>query len=84
MFVGQAVERKGLPVLLRAFEALREIVPAELTLVGAAPSEIENLVMDDRGIEALGKVDDATKDAVLRARDVLARRRWAGRASAWC
>ena len=27
-FVGQAVERKGLPVLLRAFEALREHVPA--------------------------------------------------------
>ena len=29
-FVGQAVERKGLPVLLRAFEALREHVPVEL------------------------------------------------------
>ena len=28
-FVGQAVERKGLPILLRAFEALREHVPAE-------------------------------------------------------
>ena len=34
-FVGQAVERKGLPILLRAFEALREHVPAELTIVGA-------------------------------------------------
>ena len=34
VFVGQAVERKGLPVLLRAFEALRDQVPAELTLVG--------------------------------------------------
>ena len=31
-FVGQAVERKGLPVLLRAFEALRGQVPAELTV----------------------------------------------------
>src|SRR5215218_7206898 len=30
VFVGQAVERKGLPVLLRAFEALRRQVPAEL------------------------------------------------------
>ena len=29
-FVGQAVERKGLPVLLRAFEALRDHVPVEL------------------------------------------------------
>src|SRR5215218_7368026 len=36
-FVGQAVERKGLPVLLRAFEALRRQVPAELTVVGVEP-----------------------------------------------
>ena len=72
VFVGQAVERKGLPVLLRAFEALREIVPARLTLVGADPSDIDNLVMDDRGIEALGKVDDETKDAVLARAHVLA------------
>jgi phosphatidyl-myo-inositol alpha-mannosyltransferase len=61
VFVGQAVERKGLPVLLRAFEALREIVPARLTIVGADRSEIDNLIMDDRGIQALGKVGDATK-----------------------
>jgi phosphatidyl-myo-inositol alpha-mannosyltransferase len=72
VFVGQAVERKGLPVLLRAFEALREIVPARLTLVGAGPSDIDNLVMDDTGIEALGKVDDRTKDAVLARAHVLA------------
>jgi phosphatidylinositol alpha-mannosyltransferase len=57
---------------LRAFEALREIVPARLTLVGADPSDIDNLVMDDRGIEALGKVDDETKDAVLARAHVLA------------
>jgi phosphatidyl-myo-inositol alpha-mannosyltransferase len=72
VFVGQAVERKGLPVLLRAFEALRDVVPTRLTLVGAGPSEIENLVMDDRGIEALGKVDDETKEAVLARAHVLA------------
>jgi len=36
LFIGQAVQRKGLPVLLRAFEALREHVPATLTLVGRA------------------------------------------------
>jgi phosphatidylinositol alpha-mannosyltransferase len=34
LFIGQAVERKGLPVLLRAFEALRDHVPATLTLAG--------------------------------------------------
>ena len=37
VFVGQAVERKGLPVLLRAFEALRGQVPAELTVIGLTP-----------------------------------------------
>ena len=39
-FVGQAVERKGLPVLLRAFEALRAQVPAELIVVGSTADEL--------------------------------------------
>src|SRR5205814_7116162 len=39
VFVGQALERKGLPVLLRAFEALREHVPATLEVVGAGWDE---------------------------------------------
>src|ERR1700712_1922392 len=47
-FVGQAVERKGLPVLLRAFEALREHVAVQLTIVGAGPEDIEHLMLDDR------------------------------------
>src|SRR3954470_3900219 len=38
-FVGQAVERKGLPVLLRAFEALRREVPAELIVIGSTDAE---------------------------------------------
>ena len=42
VFVGQAVERKGLPVLLRAFEALREQIPATLTLVGAVDAGAGN------------------------------------------
>src|SRR3954447_23669882 len=72
-FVGQAVERKGLPVLLRAFEALRKHVPAELTIVGATPEEVEPLLLDGHeGVTVLGKVDDATKVATLRAADVLA------------
>ncbi|MCW3013017.1 MAG: glycosyltransferase [Solirubrobacterales bacterium] len=70
-FVGQAVERKGLPVLLRAFEALREHVPVELTLVGVGPDDVSTVLEDQRGITALGKVDDATKDAVVREADVL-------------
>jgi phosphatidylinositol alpha-mannosyltransferase len=70
-FVGQAVERKGLPVLLRAFEALREHVPAELTLVGVGQDDVSPVLEDQRGITALGKVDDATKETVLREADVL-------------
>ena len=71
LFIGQAVERKGLPVLLRAFEALREHVPATLTLVGAAPEEIAPLLLDDRGVRALGKVTDDEKAEQLRRADVL-------------
>ncbi|HWI75407.1 MAG TPA: lysylphosphatidylglycerol synthase domain-containing protein [Baekduia sp.] len=72
-FVGQAVERKGLPVLLRAFEALREHVPAELKIVGTTPEEVEPLLLEGReGVTVLGKVDDATKVAVMREADVLA------------
>jgi phosphatidylinositol alpha-mannosyltransferase len=60
-------------VLLRAFEALREHVPAELRIVGATPEEVEPLLLEGReGVEVLGKVDDATKVAVLREADVLA------------
>src|SRR4051812_18822024 len=46
LFVGQAVERKGLPLLLRAFEALREHVPATLTIVGSELEEIAPLLVD--------------------------------------
>ncbi len=71
LFVGQAVERKGLPVLLQAFEAVREHVPATLTLVGASPEDVAPLLLDPRGVRALGKVDDAEKAAQLRSADVL-------------
>jgi phosphatidyl-myo-inositol alpha-mannosyltransferase len=71
LFVGQAVERKGLPVLLRAFEALRDHVPARLTLVGPTLKEIEPLLLDTRGVEALGKVDDEEKSRRLARADVL-------------
>ena len=37
LFVGRAEERKGLPVLLSAFEGLVEHIPARLTVVGADP-----------------------------------------------
>jgi len=63
-FVGQAVERKGLPVLLRAFAALRAQVPARLTLVGPR-------LPGGEGVTALGPAGDAAKAAVLDRADVL-------------
>jgi phosphatidylinositol alpha-mannosyltransferase len=71
VFVGQAVERKGLPLLVRAFEALREHVPAELTVVGSDPEELGPLLHDGRGIVGLGRVPDAEKREALAAADVL-------------
>jgi phosphatidyl-myo-inositol alpha-mannosyltransferase len=47
LFVGRAEERKGLPVLLSAFEALAEHVPSRLTIIGAEPDEVEPYVVDD-------------------------------------
>ncbi len=70
-FVGQAVERKGLPVLLRAFEALRGHVPAELVIVGASEPEVAPLLVDRGGVTVLGRVSDEERHAVLEGADVL-------------
>ena len=70
-FIGQAVERKGLPVLLRAFEALREHVPASLDIVGVGPEELAPLMLDTRAVVAHGKCSDEQKSAVLADADVL-------------
>jgi phosphatidylinositol alpha-mannosyltransferase len=71
VFVGQAVERKGLPLLLRAFEALREHIPTELTVIGPSLSELSPLMLDMRDVRVLGKVDDETKRLELERSDVL-------------
>jgi phosphatidylinositol alpha-mannosyltransferase len=71
VFVGRAEERKGLPILLRAFEALREHVEATLTLVGVTDGEVEPLLHERRGIRALGFLEDDAKHAALREADVL-------------
>jgi phosphatidylinositol alpha-mannosyltransferase len=70
-FVGQSVERKGLPLLLRAFEALREHIPTELTVIGPSPEELAPLMLDSTGVTALGKVDEDEKRRVLEHADVL-------------
>jgi phosphatidylinositol alpha-mannosyltransferase len=71
LFVGQAVTRKGLPLLLRAFEALREHAPAELTIIGPSDEELKPLLVETAGIRSLGKVSDEVKHAELAAADVL-------------
>jgi phosphatidylinositol alpha-mannosyltransferase len=72
VFVGQAVDRKGLPILLRAFEALRGHVRARLTIVGASEPEVAPLLVDHSGVTVLGRVSDAEKRAALERADVLA------------
>jgi phosphatidyl-myo-inositol alpha-mannosyltransferase len=62
LFVGRAEERKGLPVLLSAFQALVEHVPSRLTVVGADPEEVSRLTADPdvlSHIDVLGKVSDS-------------------------
>jgi phosphatidyl-myo-inositol alpha-mannosyltransferase len=62
LFVGRSEERKGLPVLLSAFQALVEHVPSRLTVVGADPEEVCRLVADPEAlshIDVLGKVSDS-------------------------
>jgi phosphatidyl-myo-inositol alpha-mannosyltransferase len=72
VFVGQAVERKGLPVLLRAFEALREHLPVELVVVGADREEVDPLLLEGgEGVSVLGKVSDEEKHAALASADLL-------------
>jgi phosphatidyl-myo-inositol alpha-mannosyltransferase len=71
VFVGQAVERKGLPLLLRAFEALREHIPTELTVIGPTAEELAPMMLDPRDVRILGKVDDETKHHELEQADVL-------------
>jgi len=74
LFVGRAEERKGLPVLLAAFEALVEHVPSRLTAVGVTEADVARYVSDPasaRGIEALGRVDEERLWSELHNADVL-------------
>ena len=74
LFVGRAEERKGLPVLLTAFEALVEHVPSQLTVIGADPEEVSARVTDPEAasrIDVLGKVSDDSLWRQLGEADVL-------------
>ena len=70
--MGRADARKGLPVLLRAFEALRSAgVPARLTVAGATPEEVEPVLMDAEGVHVAGRVSDEEKWRLLGQADLL-------------
>ena len=74
LFVGRAEERKGLPVLLAAFQALVEHVPSRLTVVGADPEEISRRIADPElmsHIDVLGRVSDSVLWRQLGEADVL-------------
>jgi phosphatidylinositol alpha-mannosyltransferase len=72
LFVGRAEERKGLPVLLRAFEALQGTgVRARLTVAGATAEEVEPYLLDVRGVDVLGRVSEHEKWRLLHEADLL-------------
>ncbi len=72
LYLGRAEERKGLAVLLRAFEALREEgVAVQLTVAGASAEEVRPLVFDSDGLHVVGPVTEDAKWRLLREADVL-------------
>jgi phosphatidyl-myo-inositol alpha-mannosyltransferase len=59
LFVGRPEERKGLPILLTAFNALVEHVPCRLTVIGSEEEDVLRYVADPdlmRSIDVRGRV----------------------------
>jgi phosphatidyl-myo-inositol alpha-mannosyltransferase len=72
LFVGRAEGRKGLPVLLRAFEALRIAgVDSRLIVAGATEEEVAPLLLDTEGVEIAGRVTEEEKWRLLGEADLL-------------
>jgi phosphatidyl-myo-inositol alpha-mannosyltransferase len=74
LFIGRSEERKGLPVLLQAFEGLIEHVPARLTLIGVSPDDVKRYVPDpatESSIDTLGRVSGNRLWRHLHEADVL-------------
>jgi phosphatidylinositol alpha-mannosyltransferase len=72
LFVGRAEARKGLPVLARAFEALRGAgVDARLTVAGPTGEEVAPLLLDHDGVDVAGRVSEEEKWRLLGGADVL-------------
>ena len=58
-FVGRPEERKGLPILLTAFDALVEHVPCRLTVIGATEEDVRRYVANPETmshVDARGRV----------------------------
>ena len=74
LFVGRPEERKGLPILLTAFNALVEHVPCRLTVIGAEREDVLRYVADPellRWIEVRGRVSGQRLWTELHEADVL-------------
>src|SRR4051794_1427250 len=74
LFVGRSEERKGLPVLLQAFEGLVEHVPARLTVIGSTAEDVRRYLADDsieERIDALGHTNGSELWRNLHEADVL-------------
>jgi phosphatidyl-myo-inositol alpha-mannosyltransferase len=74
LFVGRPEERKGLPVLLAAFNALVEHVPSRLTVIGADVEDVKRWLPDPdllRYIDVRGRVPEDQLWTELHAADVL-------------
>lgn len=73
-FVGRPEERKGLPVLLTAFEALVEHVPSRLTVIGAEREDVLRYLADPeamRRIDVRGRVSHDELWRALHGADLL-------------
>jgi phosphatidylinositol alpha-mannosyltransferase len=74
LFVGRPEERKGLPILLTAFNALVEHVPCRLTVIGAEREDVLRYVADPellRWMDIRGRVSGEDLWRELHRADVL-------------
>jgi phosphatidyl-myo-inositol alpha-mannosyltransferase len=74
VFVGRPEERKGLPVLLTAFEALVEHVPSRLTVIGAEREDVLRYLADPealRWMDVRGRVSGEELWTALHGADLL-------------
>jgi phosphatidylinositol alpha-mannosyltransferase len=74
LFVGRPEERKGLPVLLTAFEALIEHVPSRLTVIGAERDDVLRYLADPEALDSIeirGRVSEESLWTSLHEADVL-------------